>query len=249
MKSLFSLLLLPLALMACGKGAADTPSAPASPVAAVAAPKGQDWMQVVSKTPEGGYVVGNPDAPVKLLEYGSRTCPTCGAFGRSAMQPLENNYVKSGKVSYEFREYLVHGPPDLPASLLGRCVGTATFFPVLEAMYQGQAPFEEKLTDQAATAALQQKLVNAPGPVIANSWADYMGFVDFMKQRGLPEAKARACLNDQASIDQLTKMMDVANAAPYSVTGTPAFYINGKKLPETSVSWPDVEQALKAAGA
>ena len=249
MKSLFSLLLLPLALMACSKGGADggTPSAPASPVAAVTAPKGQDWMQVVSKTPEGGYIVGNPDAPIKLLEYGSRTCPTCGAFGRAAMQPLENTYVKSGKVAYEFREYLVHGPPDLPASLLGRCVGTATFFPVLEAMYQGQAPFEEKLSDQAATAALQQKLANASGPVIANSWADYMGFVDFMKQRGLPEAKARACLNDQASIDQLTKMMDVANAAPYSVTGTPSFYINGKKI--DGVSWPDVEQSLKTAGA
>ena len=247
MKSLLSLLLLPLALMACSKGAADgTPSAPASPVAAVSAPKG-DWLQVVSKTPEGGYVVGNPDAPIKLLEYGSRTCPTCGAFGRSGMQPLENNYVKSGKVSYEFREYLVHGPPDLPASLLGRCVGTATFFPVLEAMYQGQAPFEEKLSDQAATAALQQKLANASGPAIANGWADYMGFVDFMKQHGLPEAKARACLNDQAAIDQLTKMMDDANRAPYNVTGTPSFYVNGKKI--DGIVWPDVEASLKAAGA
>ena len=249
MKSLFSLLLLPLALMACSKGDADGngPVAAASPAAAVAAPKGQDWTQIVSKTPDGGYVMGNPDAPIKLLEYGSRTCPTCGAFGRAAMQPLENSYVKSGKVSYEFRDFLVHGPPDLPASLLGRCVGTATFFPVLEQMYQGQAPFEEKLSDQAATAALQQKLVNAPGPAIANGWADYMGFVDFMKQRGLPEAKARACLNDQASIDQLTKMMDDAGRAPYTVTGTPSFYIGGRKL--DAVSWPDVEQALKAAGA
>ncbi|WP_375394686.1 thioredoxin domain-containing protein [uncultured Sphingomonas sp.] len=249
MKCLLALLLLPLALMACGKGAdSGTPSAPASPVAPVVAPKGQDWLQVVSKTPEGGYVVGNPDAPIKLLEYGSRTCPTCGAFGRTAMQPLENMYVKSGKVSYEYRDFLVHGPPDLPASLLGRCVGTATFFAVLEAMYQGQAPFEEKLSDQTATAALQQKLVNAPGPAIANGWADYMGFVDFMKQRGLPEAKARACLNDQAAIDQLTKMMDDAGRAPYNVTGTPSFYINGKKL-DTALSWPDVEQALRASGA
>lgn len=247
MKSLLSLLLLPLALMACGKSDAGTPSAPASPVAAVAAPKGQDWTQVVSKTPEGGYVMGNPDAPIKLVEYGSRTCPTCGAFGRTAMQPLETNYVKSGKLSYEFREYLVHGPPDLPASLLGRCVGTASFFPVLEAMYQGQAPFEEKLQDQAATAALQQKLANAKGPAIANGWADYMGFIGFMKQRGLPEAQARACLNDQAAIDQLTKMMDVANNPPYSVTGTPAFYLNGKK--SDAITWPDLETALKAAGA
>lgn len=248
MKSWLSLLLLPLALMACGKSNdSATLSAPASPVAAVAAPKGQDWTQVVATTPEGGYVMGNPDAAIKLVEYGSRTCPVCGLFGRAAMQPLETKYVKSGKVSYEFREYMVHGPPDLPASLLGRCVGTASFFPVLEAMYQGQAPFEEKLQDQAATAALQQKLATAKGPEIANAWADYMGFIDFMKQHGLPEAKARACLNDQAAIDQLTKMMDVANNPPYAITGTPAFFINGKK--SDAITWPDLEAGLKAAGA
>ena len=45
------------------------------------------WRQPVSgrvttvvRTPAGGYRQGNPDAPVKLIEYGSRTCPTCARF-------------------------------------------------------------------------------------------------------------------------------------------------------------------------
>ena len=72
MKSRLLLLALPLALAACGGGNGDAnSSAPAaSPVAAVPAPAGKDWTQVVSKTAEG-YVMGNPDAPIKLVEYGS----------------------------------------------------------------------------------------------------------------------------------------------------------------------------------
>ena len=103
-------------LSACGGN--GNSSAPAAPVAAVAAPAGQDWTQIVSKTADGGYVMGNPNAAIKLVEYGSRTCPTCGAFGQTGMKPLEEKYVKSGKVSYEFRDFLVHAP-DLGVAALG----------------------------------------------------------------------------------------------------------------------------------
>lgn len=220
---------------------------PVAHASAVAAPAGQDWTQVVSKTPDGGYRMGNPDAALKLVEYGSRTCPTCGMFGREGMQPLENTYVKSGKVSYEFREFLVHGPPDLPASLLGRCGGPAPFFPLLEAMYRDQAQFETKLEDQKATAALQAKLAGAQPPQVANAWGDYMGYVDYVKQQGIPEARARACLSDQTEIKQLVDMMNDAQTNK-GVTGTPAFFLNGKQL-EGALAWPQVEQSLKAAGA
>lgn len=247
MRILLASLVLPLALAGCGgKSDGGNASAPAAPVAAVTPPAGQNWTQVVSETPDGGYRMGNPDAPIKLVEYGSRTCPTCGMFGREAMQPLENNYVKTGKVSYEFREFLVHGPPDLPASLLGRCVGPEAFFPLLEQMYIEQQPFEEKMMNQQAMQALQARLANAPAPQVAAGWADYMGFVDFVKQRGVPEAKARACLANQAEIDKITKVMEDASANK-GVSGTPSFFLNGEKL--DAVTWTDVEKALKRAGA
>lgn len=219
---------------------------PTAHVAGAAAPAGQDWTQVVSETPEGGFRMGNPNAPLKLVEYGSRTCPVCGMFGREGMEPLEQGYVKTGKVSYEFREFLVHGSPDLPPALLGRCVGTAAFFPVLEAMYQGQEQFEQKMMDTAATGALQQKLQGATPPQIAQGWADYMGYVDFMKQRGLPEAKARACLADEKAIDRITAVMNDAQANK-DVTGTPTFILNGRKL--DALSWAQLEPLLKQAGA
>ena len=136
-----------LALLAgCGGdgGSGEAPSAPANSVAAVSAPAGQDWTQQVRATPEGGYVMGNPDAKLKLVEWGSRLCPTCGAFANTGMRPLIDNYVKSGKVSYEFREYLVHGAPDFAPALIGRCAGAEPFFPMLEEMFGTGATAEDR---------------------------------------------------------------------------------------------------------
>jgi len=236
-----------LSLAACGGSgtSSDSNVAVSAPVAAKPAPAGQNWTETVVKTPEGGYRMGNPDAAIKVVEYGSRTCPTCGAFGQTGQKPLTDNYVSTGKVSYEFRDYLVHGAPDFAPSLLGRCVGTATFFPLLEEMYMAQPQFEAKLADQAATTALQTQLQGKTPNEAAAAWGDYLGYVEFVKQRGIPEAKARACIADKAALDEIIGMMSKGDGA--AVTGTPTFIINGAKV--DGVSWPDVEAALKRAGA
>lgn len=236
-----------LSLASCGGGdaASGGNAAASAPVAAKPAPAGRNWSEIVSKTPEGGYRMGNPDAAIKLVEYGSRTCPTCGAFGQTGQKPLTEQYVMTGKVSYEFRDYLVHGPPDFAPSLLGRCAGTATFFPLLEAMYVAQPQVEAKLADQKATTALQARLQGKPPIQAAQAWADYLGYVDFVKQRGIPEPQARACLADQKALDEIVGMMNAGDGA--AVTGTPTFILNGQKV--DGVSWPEIEAALKRAGA
>ncbi|MEG3123772.1 DsbA family protein [Sphingomonas sp. GB1N7] len=245
MKFRFISAILPLiALAACGdnSGTANSGS-PAAPVAAAPVPSGQDWTQTVAQTKEGGFVMGNPAAPIKLVEYGSRLCPTCGAFANTGMKPLIDTYVKSGKVSYEFREYLVHGAPDFAPALLGRCVGTTAFFPVLEQMFAAQSTILPKMEDaQAFQATLQGK----PPEVFSTAWAEKLGYIDFVKQRGLPEAKARACLTDKAEIDKMVKNMDVGTQM--GVSGTPSFFLNGNQL-QGAISWEQVEQQLKAAGA
>ena len=55
----------------------------------------------VVATPEGGHRMGNPNAPIKLVEYGSRGCPVCGRFAAEGMEPLRTKYISTGKVSYE----------------------------------------------------------------------------------------------------------------------------------------------------
>src|SRR3546814_14306714 len=81
-------------------------------VPAAQAEAAKDWTKTVARTPEGGFRVGNPDAPVKLVEYGSLTCDHCAHFAEEATPKLLGQYVRSGRVSIEFPNLLRH-----PASL------------------------------------------------------------------------------------------------------------------------------------
>ena len=247
MKLILAALATTLTLTACGKGATDTPQA--APVEAVAAPAGQDWTQTVAKTAEG-YVMGNPNAPIKLVEYGSRLCPTCRAVATEGFEPLTANYVKSGKVSFEFREFLVHGQIDVPPSLLGTCVGTDPFFPLLEQMYQNQPQFLDAL--QKSSPAVQQQISAAKPPQAFLLMGRAMGLVDFVKARGVPEAKATQCLTNMAEIDRLTKQTQgkgpESGGGDGTVSGTPTFLINGR-VADGVITWPALDQALKHAGA
>ncbi|MBW4330182.1 DsbA family protein [Stakelama sp. CBK3Z-3] len=235
-----------LALAACsgggdaGNAAASTP---ASPVASATAPAGKQWRDVVAKT-DLGHRMGNPDAPIKLVEYGSRMCPTCRKFEQDGFDPLIENYVNSGKVSFEFRDFLVHGALDLPTTILGECVDDDAFFPVLEQMFQAQPDFADKFTSMPDSA--KQQMQTMEPTKIAVMLGEKMGVIDFMQKRGMTADKARACLTDQATIDRLSKEMQ--QAGQKGVSGTPSFFINGEQV-DDAVTWSQLEPKLKAAGA
>ena len=109
-----------------------------------------------------------------------------------------------------------------------------------------EEPVEEKMSSPGGQ-ALFQKMQGQPPLAVAKAWADYLGYIDFVKARGIPEKKARACLNDQAAFDEILKVMDDASKNK-GVGGTPTFFINGNIVPNTS-DWKGLEAALRAAGA
>ena len=60
---------------ACTKKSGEAPAAnvtSSAPTVAVTAPASGDWTEAVAPTAAGGFVMGNPDAKVKLVEYGSQ---------------------------------------------------------------------------------------------------------------------------------------------------------------------------------
>lgn len=206
-----------------------------------------NWIATVTATPEGGFRQGNPNAPVKLVEYGSRTCPVCGRFAAEGMKPLRDQYVASGKVSYEYRDFLIHGAPDFALALLNQCVPTARFFTVLDAIYANQPAFAAKLEQLLKTRASEveawQKL---PAPQMATRFAEALGFIAFMKGHGLTEARARQCLTDGALIRRIAG----SNAAAVNnreISGTPTFIVNGRTM--RAFDWLHLQPELWAAGA
>jgi protein-disulfide isomerase len=242
-----SLLIATLALTAAPAEAAQTPAkkpvAKAAAKAAARPAKAPAWTSTVVRTADG-FRMGNPNAKVKLIEYGSRTCPVCGAFGREGTRPLMA-YVASGKLSWEFREFLVHGQPDIAPALLGRCFGTAKFFPILERMYLDQDPVEEKLGAPEAR-ELAAKMQTQPPLAVAQAWADYLDYIPFMTKLGIQPEKSRACLTNAKDLDAILRTMGEAQDK-LNVNGTPSFFINGKSA-ERAYSWTSLEPLLQAAG-
>jgi protein-disulfide isomerase len=232
-----------LALLAasCDKKDADKAGVSAAPIAAVPPPAGSEWTEVVSATPEGGFLMGNPNAPVKLVEYASLTCPHCAAFSKDAGEPLRNEFIKSGKVSWEFRNFLLQ-PVDVAVSLLTRCQGAGPFFKLAEQVFAEQANWGAKFQD--ISKAEQERIQALPDQERVGAIAKAGQLDAFFRARGLPEAKINACLADKAATDELVKIRQ--KAVDMGVDGTPSFFLNGAKL-DNVFDWASLEPKLRAA--
>jgi protein-disulfide isomerase len=87
--------------------------------------------------PDGGHVVGNPNAPLKLVEYMSYTCPHCAHFEAEGAPALRIGMIASGKGSFEVR-HLLRDPIDTAVALLTNCVPANRFFVLHEAFLMNQ---------------------------------------------------------------------------------------------------------------
>ncbi len=232
-----------VALAGCNSKSGDASSGAPAKLEQVAPPKGGDWTQVVNPTPQGGFVMGNPNAAVKLIEYGSMTCHFCAEFEETGAAPLMNNYVKSGQVSWEFRNY-VRDPLDLAASLIARCNGAGSFFPLTRALYEDQANWTAKI--QSAPQAQLQALQTLPPNRQFTQLATLAGFQQWAALRGVPMAKSNQCLADQNAVNQLVQMTSDAMSEHPEFEGTPTFVINGE-LAKKTANWKALEPALREA--
>jgi len=232
---------LALGLAACKKDAAgESAAAPSGPVAGAAAPAGKAWKDVVATSAEGGYVMGNPNAPVKLIEYGSLSCPHCAKLAQEGFPTLVDNYVASGKVSLEFRSFAIH-PQDVPLTVLAQCGGIDTFFPLAEELYKNFDAVTEQ-TMKGADAA--NKLGNLPDNQRFVALSDVLGFTDFFAARGLSKDQQKACLADPAKATQVAKLSETYSSQ--GIDSTPTLLINGTKV--SGATWAELDAALKAAG-
>ena len=223
---LFAAALLSLALLAPAAHAA----APAHKMAA------RDWSATVTRAPSGAFVMGNPAARVKLVEYASLTCSHCAAFGAEGWPKLKAGYIRRGLVSLELR-HAVRDRADMAGSLLARCAGPRGYYPAMERLFAGQADW----LPRAAAAA---------DPAGDTPAARNTALVDTATAAGLPAlagiqpAAAAACIADPAGQAALSAMANEA-WGQRKIPGTPAFLINGTLV--DGASWDKIEPQLAAA--
>lgn len=241
-RTFFAAIAVPLALglAACGKDTAGGDIPEAAKIEPIAAPEGTTWSETAVVTPENGYKIGNPDAPIKLIEYGSLTCPACAAFAQEGFETLRNKYVDSGRVSFEFRSFLIHGPPDLVLTRLAECGPAEAVIPRADQVWLNIN------TIVPGFQAADPKTLDLPPEQRFVAYAEGANILDFFAKLGLSRDEARTCLADTKAIDRLAKASQ-ENSQKDGIDRTPSFMINGRKLDVGR--WNELEPVLQRAGA
>jgi protein-disulfide isomerase len=232
-----------VAIAGCNSNPGDAATGNSVKLEQVKPPAGGDWSQVYNMTEAGGVLMGNPEAKVRLIEYGSLTCPHCAEFEEKGGPQLVDKYVKSGQVAWEFRNY-VRDAVDLTATIISRCNGAKTFFPLTRALFHDQDQWIGRVQQVP-----QDELTRIQGLPPAQQFlalAKATGLQDYAAARGIPLAKSNQCLADENAVNQLVQMTaDVSNQFP-NFPGTPTFIIGGKML-ENTATWEALEPQLQAA--
>ncbi|MEO7178610.1 MAG: thioredoxin domain-containing protein [Allosphingosinicella sp.] len=220
-----------------GAAASAVPAVAAAPAARRAAVRA-DWARNVVATPEGGFRMGNPAAKVKLVEYGSLTCGHCANFAKAGMASLVGTYVRSGKVSYEYRNFILNGL-DVAATLVARCGGPSRFFPIADRLYATQGQWMGRVS--GLTEAQKAQMNALPENQRLGRVAELAGLLQIGAQNGIASASAKRCLADPSALGRLGKIAEAANAQ--GVGGTPTFFINGANI--GTHTWATLEPILR----
>ena len=147
--------------------------------------------------------IGNPDAPVTVIEYASYTCPHCASFHEGNFKKLKAEYIDTGKINFVYRE-VYFDRYGLWASAIARCAGPEKFFGITDLLYKGQSTWA-RAGDAGSIVAELRKV-----GLLAGLDADTM----------------QACLQDGPKLQTLVAWFQ-ENTERDGVNSTPSFVING----------------------
>ena len=149
----------------------------------------------------GERVLGDPEAPVTIIEYSSLTCPHCAAFHTDTLPAIKERFIDTGQAKIVYRDF----PLDqnaLNAAVIAHCAGPDRYFVFLEALFGSQERW-------ARSSDPTESLIQLAG----------LG--------GLQRDQAEACLADDAMLDAVLKMR-LDGQEEHQISSTPSFIINGE---------------------
>ncbi|PYC47660.1 thiol-disulfide oxidoreductase [Litorivita pollutaquae] len=149
--------------------------------------------------------LGDPNAPITVIEYASFTCPHCASFHEDVLKPFKAEYVDTGKVYFIYRD-VYFDRFGLWASMLARCGDGMRFFGVADLLY-----------------AQQKQWLGGGDPVSIANALRKIGAI-----AGLDEDTVTQCLEDGDKAQALVAWYQ-KNGTADDITGTPTLIIDGEK--------------------
>ena len=147
----------------------------------------------------GERVMGNPDAPVTMIEYASLNCPHCAHFHDDILPKIKKAYIDTGKVKLVFRDFPLNGVA-LKAAMIARCAPADKYFDLVAVIFANQ--------DRWATADDPVKALSQLGELA-----------------GMSSDTIHACLSSNTLENALLKRMKDAQDK-WKVEATPTFIFN-----------------------
>lgn len=201
----------------------------------------RNWNDVVTRTDHDSYVLGNPNAKVKLTAFISYTCPHCAHFESEAEAPLRLTFIANGQGSLEVRSFVRDGV-DLTVAMLTHCGPASKFFLNHAAFLGSQA---EWIKPALAPSPMQTaRWYQGPLQTRLRYIATDFHFYQIMETRGYSRAEVDKCLADVALAKRLAEETEQATKE-YSIQGTPSFLIDNILLTGT-FSWDALRPQLEA---
>ena len=148
-------------------------------------------------------VLGKSDAPLKIVEYASFTCPHCATFHLQILPKIKEDYIDKGQVQIEYREVYFDGP-GLWAGLLARCKGDEKYFAMIDLIFEKQKDWARGNIDDTKA-----------------------GLLSIGRQAGLTDSESLTCMQDDALAEKMVLSFQ-ENSKRDGVSSTPSFLINGK---------------------
>jgi protein-disulfide isomerase len=151
------------------------------------------------------HTLGNPKAPITLVEYAAPMCPHCARFALDEFPELKREYIDTGRVFYIYRVFPL-GAPDGAIEGIGRCLPPERYFPYMEMMFREQPKWDPdgyQIPDVRAA------------------------IIQLAALEGLSPERANQCMTDPAQQERINQSAQDAQLR-YQIEGTPTFIMDGQ---------------------
>lgn len=164
-----------------------------------------DMEAALKPGPLKEMALGDANAPVKIVEYMSMTCPHCAHFHENTFETIKTKYVDTGKVYFVLREFpFPQDTASLAAFMLARCTSEDKYFPFVSMFLKQQRTWAAPADGDVRNAMLQ-----------------------LSKLGGFTQETFDACLTNAKLAADVSAVRD-RGAQEFGIQSTPSFLINGK---------------------
>ncbi|MEJ2503456.1 MAG: thioredoxin domain-containing protein [Gemmatimonadota bacterium] len=208
-----------VAASACGEADArandEPPSQAAAATVALPAP-----MDTLAADLDLGYTLGDPSAPIAVVEFSDFGCPYCARFARTTLPGIRQDYIDAGLVRWRYVPVVFGFPGGELMGTAAECAadqgGGALFWRVHDLLYERQTA----LRSPDARPRL----------------------VEWLGELGVDTARLEACMDAPGTRERLAEHNQVAQK--WYVRGTPTFLVNG--VPMSGAMPPEFFQRVFA---